>query len=145
MIFCIEVTETHTQSHNSLSIQWSRGICSYEVKQCPVGVSFAWHCALMEEHESTLPLSSMAVYRLIPVATPLAAIPPTRSKMWNTLLAMEVTLHLRARWKRGGRMKAKMVVARLPTRARQSSKRGIPTAILHETMTRSVRRIHSIV
>ena len=42
-------------------------------------------------------------------------------------------------------MKAKMVVARLPTRARQSSKRGIPTAILQDTRTRSVRRMHSIV
>ena len=41
-------------------------------------------------------------------------------------------------------MKARMVVAKLPTSARQISKRGMPTAMLHETITRNVRSTHNM-
>ena len=41
-------------------------------------------------------------------------------------------------------MKARMVVARLPTRARHSSKRGMPTAMPQETITSSVRMTQSM-
>ena len=36
-------------------------------------------------------------------------------------------------------MNASTVVVRLPTRARQSSKRGIPTATPHEINTRKIK------
>ena len=73
------------------------------------------------------------------MAITVAAIPHTSMTKWSTFLHMGTCLRLSLRWNRGGRTKASILVARLPTNARQSSKRGIAMATAQEISTSSVR------
>lgn len=78
------------------------------------------------------------------MANVLASNPTTRREIWKIFFGTDVSLHLRARWKRGGRTKARMVGARLPTTASRMPKSGIPTATPQAASTRKVRRMHTI-
>lgn len=86
----------------------------------------------------------IARYKLIVVAIIVAATPPIRITIWSPFRHLGTKCHFNFKWNRGGRMKASTLVARLPTKARHKSNRGIPMATPHDKRTRIVLMKHTI-
>lgn len=78
------------------------------------------------------------------MARMVASIPAAKITQCKMLRLIFVSFHNITMWKIGGRMKARIVVARLPTNARHNSKRGIPIATAHDNNTRRVLMTQTI-